>query len=60
LSSYVTGIFIVEDAPGEVPDEIANMPEQLFLINHISLAVLSRIQSTFNSALMQVVHIFDI
>jgi FtsP/CotA-like multicopper oxidase with cupredoxin domain len=48
-------MLIVEDAAGEIPDEIANMEEFIMMLLHVDMDTIASIQSGFNNALLQVV-----
>ena len=48
------GMLIVEDAPGEVPPEVAQMEEMIMLLQHMDMPALTAIQNRFNTALLQV------
>jgi len=40
----ISGIIIVEDAPGDIPDQILEMEEVILMVNHIDIDLLSRVQ----------------
>ena len=48
------GLLIVEDAPDEVPPEVAGMDEVILFLTVIDLALLQDLQEDFNTALWQV------
>jgi hypothetical protein len=43
------GLFIVDDAPGEVPSELAEMTEVIMVIQHFDLRMLQDIQRLYNA-----------
>ena len=48
------GLLIVEDAAGEVPEQVASMPEIILFCSAVDLDAMSEIQAGFNDALWQV------
>jgi hypothetical protein len=44
----ISGIIIVEDAPGDIPDQILEMEEVILMVNHIDIALLSAVQVSFD------------
>lgn len=53
---HMKGVLIVEDAPGEIPSFIAQLPELVMVLHHIDIELLAGIQSQFNSDLLNVIH----
>ena len=47
-------MLIVDDAPGELPPYVVNMPERIIAISHMDLVTLSSIQKTFNDDLLEI------
>jgi FtsP/CotA-like multicopper oxidase with cupredoxin domain len=48
------GVFIVEDQPGEVPEEIRTMEERVMMWTVLDLSTLAAVQGLFNDALWTV------
>jgi len=49
-----TGMIIIDDQPGEVPEWLMNMDEKIVIVQHLDLATLAGLQTQYNGNLWEV------